>query len=87
MAFFNAGTGGSVYVVRLRHMHLLRMEDQGINIKHTPARTRTHTPPPPPSPLFTISYAKSQSVFVIWMNQPPKKGFQISSIQFIFIKF
>lgn len=32
MAFFNAGTGGSVYVVRLRHMYLLRMEDQGITI-------------------------------------------------------
>ena len=35
MAFFNAGTGGSVYVVRIRHMYLLCVEDQGINIKHT----------------------------------------------------
>lgn len=35
MAFCDAGTGGSVYVVRLRHMHLLRMEDQGNTHTHT----------------------------------------------------
>lgn len=42
MAFFHACPRGSVYVVRLRHMYLLRMEDQGINKNTYTADTHTH---------------------------------------------
>lgn len=34
MAIFHAGTGRSMYVGRLRHVYLLRMEDSGISGKH-----------------------------------------------------
>lgn len=42
MAFCHAGTGGSVHVVRPRHMYLLRMEDQGIR-KNTAHYAHTFT--------------------------------------------